>query len=78
MSGRKPSRKEISELIEAVTLGGWTVEPPTGNSNIFKAKCACGDHLEHIHSTPGKNYPKRKLAHMSKTCWKEANDDEQI
>ena len=73
MSGRRQSSKEVRDLIAAVTLGGWTVTDPKGSSNIYKARCHCGDHLEHIHSTPsGPNYTKNKLGHMKKTCWEEA------
>lgn len=69
---RRPSRKDIRELIAAVRSGGWTVNDPIGNSNVYKAKCKCGLHLEYIHSTPsGVNYAKNKLAHMRATCWRE-------
>ena len=71
MAERQPSRKEIRELIAAVRAGGWRVAEPVGNSNIWAAYCPCGDHLEHIHSTPNKNYAQRKLNHMKVTCWKE-------
>lgn len=71
---RKLSRKDIRELLEAVKAGGWTVDDPIGNSNIYKAKCKCGHHLEHIHSTPsGSNYVKNKFAHMRAACWEEDN-----
>ncbi len=69
---RRAGRKDIRELLAAVQAGGWLVDDPLGNSNVYKARCACGEHLEHIHSTPSSpNYCKRKLNHMRKTCWKE-------
>lgn len=68
---RRQSRQDIRDLIAAVKAGGWTVDDPIGNSNVYKAKCHCGQHLEYIHSTPGKNYAKKKLAHMRSTCWNE-------
>lgn len=72
MAGRQVSDKNIRELLSAVRDGGWTVHDPAGKSNIYKAKCACGEHMEHIHSTPsGANYAKNKLAQMQRTCWKE-------
>jgi hypothetical protein len=73
MPPRRQSKKEIRDLIEQVRLGGWTVEDPIGNSNIYKAKCSCGVHLEHIHSTPSTNYARNKLSHMQSTCWKEGS-----
>lgn len=73
MSERKQSDKEIGKLLGDVRKGGWSIEPPKGKSNIYKAKCFCGAHLEHIHSTPsGAHYVRNKLGHMKKTCWKEA------
>jgi hypothetical protein len=72
MATKKQSDPEIRGLIRAVEIGGWTVSDPIGRSNIYKALCPCGDHLEHIHSTPsGTHYAKNKLGHMKKTCWKE-------
>ncbi len=72
MTPRKPSRKDVRDLITAVKAGGWTVEDPIGKSNVFRAKCSCGEHLEHIHSTPsGVNYVKNKFAHMRAACWRE-------
>lgn len=72
MPGRRQSDKNIRALINEVKVGGWIVDDPKGSSNIYKARCPCGDHIEHIHSTPsGSNYMKNKLGHMKKTCWKE-------
>jgi hypothetical protein len=69
---RRPSDPEVRRLIAAVKKGGWTVDDPIGKSNIFKARCFCGEHLEHIHSTPsGNNYCKNKLNHMRNECWRE-------
>jgi hypothetical protein len=71
-AARRQSDKEIRLLIAAVKVGGWTVDDPKGKSNIYKARCHCGEHLEHIHSTPsGPHYTKNKLGHMKTTCWKE-------
>jgi hypothetical protein len=51
------------------------VTPPAGKSNIWKAKCECGIHMEHIHQTPSSpGYAKNKLAKFKRTCWKEEND----
>jgi len=72
MSERRLSNKDTKLLIEAVRRGGWTVDEPQGKSNIYKARCPCGDHMEHIHTTPsGPHYAKNKLGHMRNTCWKE-------
>ncbi len=71
MASRRQSDKNIRGLLADIELGGWTVEEPAGNSNIYKAKCPCGDHMEHIHSTPRQNYAKNKLAKMKRTCWRE-------
>jgi len=70
MAERRPSNQAIRDLIEAAEAGGWTVTSPTGKSNVWKAKCHCGVHMEHIHQTPsGSNYSKNKLSKM-KHCWK--------
>lgn len=74
MPPRKPSDPQIRALIVAVESGGWSVTPPVGNSNIWKALCPCGEHLEHIHQTPGRNYARNKFNHMKNTCWKEAKN----
>lgn len=72
MGSRRASDKQVGELISAVKRGGWTVTDPLGKSNIYKAKCGCGAHLEHIHSTPsGPNYAKNKVNHMKNLCWTE-------
>lgn len=69
--GRKPN-KRTRELIESLNLGGWVVDEPIGKSNIWKARCSCGDHLEYIHSTPsGAKYGENKLAKCKRECWKE-------
>ena len=73
MVSRKQSDKNIRGLLAEVGLGGWTVEDPVGNSNIYKAKCHCGNHMEHIHSTPRQNYAKNKLANIKRTCWREGS-----
>lgn len=69
---RRPSRPEIRQLLDDIQVGGWVADDPIGNSNIYKCRCHCGDHLEHVHSTPSNpNYAKNKLRHMKRTCWKE-------
>jgi hypothetical protein len=74
-ASRKPSNRAIRALIEEVEAGGWSVTPPAGKSNIWKAKCECGIHMEHIHQTPfSPGYAKNKLAKFKRTCWKEEND----
>ena len=71
MVSRKQSDRNMRGLLENVELGGWTVEDPVGKSNIYKAKCHWGEHMEHIHSTPRQNYSKIKLARIKRTCWRE-------
>lgn len=76
MAERRPSNKSIADLIAQVEAAGWTVAPPAGKSNIWKAKCRCGEHIEHIHQTPSSpNYAKNKLAKIQRTCRKEAGSD---
>jgi len=70
------SERRISHIARglagAAEGDGWVVTPSTGNS--WKGLCRCGEHLEHIHQTPNRNYAKNKLNHTKNTCWKEAKN----
>jgi hypothetical protein len=66
---RRQSDKSIRQLLKDIEALGWVVTLSPGASNVYKAKCPCGKHIEHVHSTPStRNFAKNKLAQIKRSC----------